>query len=135
LQVNLTGTFNMCKQAVMRMSGRRFGRIVNITSPSGELGFPGQGNYAASKAGQIAFTRSLAKEVARRNIAVNCLSPGFIDTDLIADLPEEQLKEYRKNVPMRRFGTVEEVAEAVLFLLSDKATYITGEVLRVTGGL
>jgi 3-oxoacyl-[acyl-carrier protein] reductase len=135
LETNLTGTFNMSKQAVMRMSRKRYGRIVSITSPSGELGFEGQANYAASKAGQVAFTRSLCKEVAKRKITVNCVSPGFISTDLIADLPPEQLKAYRDMVPMKRFGAVEEVAAAVLFLASDSAAYITGETLHVTGGL
>lgn len=135
LRVNLTGTFNMSKLAVMRMSRRRRGRIINITSPSGEMGFEGQANYAASKAGQVALTRSLSKEVAKRGITVNCVSPGFIDTELIADLPEEQVKTYRQMVPMKRFGLPGEVAEAVLFLASEKASYITGETLRVTGGL
>ncbi len=135
LRTNLSGTFHMSKQAVLRMAGQRYGRIVSITSPSGELGFEGQANYAASKAGQVAFSRSLAKEVARRKITVNCVSPGFVDTDLIADLPAEQRAEYQKMVPLRRFGTPQEVATAVLFLASEQAAYITGETLHVTGGL
>lgn len=135
LETNLTGTFNMSKLAVMRMSRRRYGRIISITSPSGELGFEGQANYAASKAGQVAFTRSLSKEVAKRKITVNCVSPGFISTDLISDLPPEQVEAYRSMVPMKRFGSTEEVAAAVLFLASDQAAYITGETLHVTGGL
>lgn len=135
IRVNLTGTYTMSKLAVMRMSRQRYGRIISITSPSGETGFEGQGNYAASKAGQVAFSRSLSKEVAKRKITVNCVSPGFIDTDLIADLPPEQTAAYKKSVPMKRFGTPAEVAQAVLFLASEKAAYITGETLHVTGGL
>ena len=135
IEVNLTGTFNMAKLAVHRMLTNRYGRIINITSPSGELGFEGQANYAASKAGQVAFTRSLAKEVAKRKITVNCVSPGFVATDLIGDLPPDQVEAYRQMVPMKRFGEPAEVADAVLFLASGAATYITGEVLRVTGGL
>ncbi len=95
----------------------------------------GQSNYAASKAGQVAFTKSLAKETAKRKITANCVSPGFIDTDLIADLPEELRKEYKSQVPLKRFGTPEEVASAVLFLASEEASYITGATLEVTGGL
>ena len=101
----------------------------------GHLGFAGQANYAASKAGQIGLMKSLSREVAKRRITVNCVSPGFIDTDFIAGLPAEQLGSYRKMVPAGRFGTAEEVASAVLFLLSDKAAYINGAVLEITGGL
>jgi 3-oxoacyl-[acyl-carrier protein] reductase len=135
LQVNLTGTFNMSKLAVHRMMQNRYGRIVSITSPSGALGFEGQANYAASKAGQVALAKSLSKEVAKRGITVNCVSPGFIDTDLIADLNPDQVKEYKRSVPMKRFGTPDEVADAVLYLASGAAAYVTGTVLAVTGGL
>lgn len=135
LEVNLDGTFYMSKMAVRAMSRQRYGRIVSITSPSGELGFPGQANYAASKAGQVAMTRSLAKEVARRKITVNCVSPGFIDTELLADLSDEHKKGFLQMVPMQRFGTVEEVANTVLFLASKQASYITGSTLHVTGGI
>ncbi len=135
IQVNLTGTFNMCKFAVQLMLTERYGRIINITSPSGKFGFEGQANYAASKAGQVALTRSLSKETAKRKITVNCVSPGFIDTELIADLPREQAKAYRQSVPMKRFGTTAEVAYAVLVLAAREASYITGSVLEVTGGL
>ena len=135
INTNLTGTFNMSKFGLMKMLQNKFGRIINITSPSGKMGFAGQANYASSKAGQVAFTKSLAKEAARRSITVNCVSPGFIDTELIADLPEDMLKEYRKTVPLQRFGKVEEVAHAVLFLASREASYITGTVLEVTGGI
>lgn len=135
LDVNLTGAFIMAKLAVMRMSRKRYGRIISITSPSGRIGFEGQANYAASKAGQVAFTKSLAKEVAKRNITVNCVSPGFIDTDFISALPQEQLAAYREMIPKKRFGKVEEVAQAVLFLATEEADYITGAVLEISGGL
>ena len=135
LDVNLGGVFNMAKFAVQAMSGRRYGRIVNLTSPSGKLGFEGQANYAASKAGMVALTKSLSKEVARRGITVNCVSPGFIDTDLIRDLPEDQAKRYKQLVPVRRFGKPQEIADAILFLASRESAYITGSVLEVTGGL
>lgn len=135
MQVNLDGTFFMSKMAVRAMSRQRYGRIISITSPSGELGFAGQANYAASKAGQVAMSRSLAKEVARRNITVNCVSPGFIDTDLLADLSDEHKKGFVQMVPMQRFGTVEEVANTVLFLASKEASYITGSTIHVTGGI
>ncbi|MEA3466795.1 MAG: SDR family NAD(P)-dependent oxidoreductase [Thermodesulfobacteriota bacterium] len=135
IDINLTGTFLMCRSAVLLMLKQKYGRIVNITSPVANLGFAGQTNYGASKAGQIGLTRSLCKETARKKITVNCVSPGFIDTELIADLSPELVKEYKKNVPMRRFGKVEEVAAAVLFLASKDAAYITGTVLDVNGGL
>ncbi|MGB3212633.1 MAG: 3-oxoacyl-ACP reductase FabG [Desulforhopalus sp.] len=135
IDVNLTGTYLMAKQAVLLMMSHKYGRIINITSPVAHLGFPGQANYAASKAGQVALTKSLAKEVARKKITVNCVSPGFISTDFIQDLPQEQLKTYKNMVPMRRFGTPEEVAGAVLFLAGSKAAYITGTVLEISGGL
>jgi 3-oxoacyl-[acyl-carrier protein] reductase len=135
IDVNLTGTFNMCRSAVPLMLKQKYGRIINITSPVSYLGFQGQANYAASKAGQIGLTKTLAKETARKKITVNCVSPGFIDTDFINDLPEDQLRSYKKMVPMRRFGKVEEVSSTVLFLASPQASYITGAVLEVTGGL
>jgi 3-oxoacyl-[acyl-carrier protein] reductase len=135
IDVNLTGGYNMAKFAVPLMLARRQGRIIFITSPMAHLGFAGQANYAASKAGQIGMMHALAKETARKKITVNCVSPGFIATELIDDLPEEQLKEYKKMVPARRFGRPEEVAEAVLFLAGPGAAYITGSVLAVTGGI
>ncbi len=135
LSTNLTGTFNMSKFAVKNLMKQRYGRIISITSPIGKIGFPGQANYAASKAGQVALTMSLAKEVASRGITVNCVSPGFIETDFIADLPEEQKKLYLNQVPLKRFGTAGEVAHCVLFLASRQSSYITGSVLEVTGGL
>lgn len=135
LQTNLGGTYNMSKMAVMRMMGHRYGRIINITSPSGRIGFEGQANYAASKAGQVAFAKSMAREVAKRKITVNCVSPGFIDTDLISELPAEQRKAYKAMVPVRRFGTPDEVANSVLFLASEESAYITGTVLETSGGI
>lgn len=135
LDTNLTGSFLMSRGAVKSMARRRYGRIVMITSPSGERGFEGQANYAASKAGQVGMMRSLAREVARRKITVNCVSPGFVATDLLADLSEEQLAEHRAMVPLRRFAEPSEVAYAVRALLAREASYITGAVLDVTGGL
>ena len=135
IDTNLTGTFNLSKLAVQSMMRQRYGRIITLTSPIGKFGFAGQANYAASKAGQVAFMRSLSKEVASRKITVNCVSPGFIDTDFIGDLPEEQKKAYKDQIPLKRFGTPEDVTHPVLFLASKEADYITGSVLEVTGGL
>ncbi|MDD2465331.1 MAG: SDR family oxidoreductase, partial [Desulfobulbus sp.] len=127
--------YTTCKFAVPLMMKQKFGRILFVTSPMGHLGFAGQANYSASKAGQVGLMKSLSKEVAKRKITVNCVSPGFIATELIDDLPETQVKEYKKMVPANRFGTPAEVAEAALFLLSDRAAYINGAVLEITGGL
>jgi len=135
IDTNLKGTYLMTKHAVLAMMKNRYGRIVNMSSIGGKLGLPGQANYAASKAGQIALSLVTAKEVAKRNITINNVCPGFIETELIADLPEEQVKEYKAQVPMRRFGKVEEVAHAVLFLASKEASYITGATLDIAGGL
>lgn len=135
IDVNLNGSYNMAKPAVLLMLKKKYGRIIFITSPMARLGFAGQANYAASKAGQIGMMRSLAKETAKRKITVNCVSPGFIDTELLADLSPEQLAEYKKMVPMRRFGQPREVADAVLFLSGTKAAYITGSVLEINGGI
>jgi 3-oxoacyl-[acyl-carrier protein] reductase len=135
ISTNLTGTFNMSKFAVQKMMQNKFGRIINISSPSGKFGFAGQANYAAAKAGQVALSMSLAKETARRGITVNCVSPGFIDTEFISDLPEDLKKTYIQQIPLKRLGKPEEVANAVLFLSSKEASYITGSVLEVTGGL
>lgn len=135
LDVNLTGAYNMCKFGVQMMMGERYGRIINITSPCGRFGFEGQANYAASKAGIVAMTRSLSKETARRKITANCVSPGFVSTELIDDLPEELAEEYRKMVPMKRFAEPSEIAYSVLFLATDAASYITGATLEITGGL
>jgi len=135
IDTNLTGTFNLSKLAVQSMIRQRYGRIITLTSPIGKFGLAGQANYASSKAGQVAFTKSLSKEVASRNITVNCVSPGFIDTDFIGDLPEEQRKAYKEQISLKRFGTPEDVTYPVLFLASKEAAYITGSVLEITGGL
>lgn len=135
IDVNLTGSYSMAKFAVMLMMKKKYGRIIFVTSPMAYLGFAGQANYAASKAGQIGMMRSLSKETAKRKITVNCVSPGFIETDLIANLTEDQVKQYKKLVPLGRFGKTSEVAEAVLFLAGEKAAYITGSVLEINGGI
>ena len=135
IETNLSGVFYMCKFAVQNLMRKRYGRIINITSPSGKFGFEGQANYAASKAGMVALTRSLSKEVAKRGITVNCVSPGFIATELIEDIPKEQRDAYTAQVPLKRFGKPEEVAACVLFLSSREASYVTGSTLEVTGGL
>lgn len=135
INTNLTGTFLMSKHATLLMMKNRYGRIINMSSVGGEIGLPGQANYAASKAGQVAISKTLSKEVAKRGITVNNVLPGFIDTELLADLPEEQRKEYAKDVPMKRFGKVSEVAHAVLFFASKEASYITGTCVEVDGGL
>jgi len=132
---NLSGSFHMAKFAVQSMLRGRYGRIVFVTSPSGEHGFAGQGNYAASKAGQIGLMRSLAREVGRKKITVNCVSPGFVETELLADLPEEKRKEHLAMVPLARFGKPEEIAWAVLALCAPEASYVHGTVLEVTGGI
>ena len=135
IATNLTGNFYMCKFAVMSFVRKRYGRIINITSPMGKFGFEGQANYSASKAGQVGLTRSLSKEVATRGITVNCVSPGFIETELIQDLPDKLRNSYLAQVPLKRFGKTEEAAYCVLFLASKEASYITGATLEVTGGL
>jgi 3-oxoacyl-[acyl-carrier protein] reductase len=135
LNVNLTGIFYMCKFAVMSLMRKRYGRIINISSVMERHAFEGQANYAASKAGLIALTKSLSKEVATRGITVNCISPGFIATELIQDLPDKLREAYLARIPIKRFGSPEEVAACVLFLASKEASYITGSNLEVTGGL
>lgn len=135
LDVNLTGSFLMAKQAVRAMLPRKYGRIVFVTSPSGSHGFAGQANYAASKAAQIGLMRTLAREVGKRKITVNCLSPGFVETELIGDLTDEVRAEHKKMVPIGRFGTTAEIAYAALFLCSREASYVNGTTLEVHGGL
>ncbi|GAB4568033.1 MAG: 3-oxoacyl-[acyl-carrier-protein] reductase [Anaerolineae bacterium] len=135
LDTNLKSVFNCCKAAIRGMIRRRQGRIINITSVVGLVGQAGQTNYAASKAGIIGFTRSLAREVGSRNITVNCVAPGYIPTALTDVLPDELKEAILKQTPLGRMGTPEEVAAAVAFLASDDAAFITGHVLTVDGGL
>ncbi|MAE29495.1 MAG: 3-oxoacyl-ACP reductase FabG [Planctomycetota bacterium] len=135
LDTNLTGGWLMSRGAVKNMMGQRYGRIIFITSPAGNHGFAGQTNYGASKAGQIGLARSLCKEVAKRGITVNCVSPGFVDTELLDDLPEDVRKAHLASVPQRRFGKPEEIAYAVMTLAAREASYINGATLEVTGGL
>lgn len=135
LAVNLDGTYHMTKRAVQAMSRRKYGRIINVTSPAAHRGSLGASNYAASKAGQEALAKSVALEVASRNITVNCLEPGYADTDLIAGVPEEKKADWLKKIPLGRFAKPEEVANACLFLASREAGYVTGSTLKVAGGL
>ncbi|MEE8060733.1 MAG: 3-oxoacyl-[acyl-carrier-protein] reductase [Gemmatimonadales bacterium] len=135
LATNLTGTFHMTKAVVRGMMKRRYGRIINITSVIALAGNKGQANYAASKAGLIGFTKSVAKEYASRNILVNCIAPGFIGTDLTSGLPPEAREALLGGVPLGRLGQPDDVAGAVLFLASDYAAYVTGHVLVVDGGM
>jgi acetoacetyl-CoA reductase len=135
LRVNLSGAFYMTKAVLEHMIGRGFGRIVNISSIIGETGSIGQANYAASKSGLFGLTKSLALETARKGITVNCVAPGFIDTEMVAAVPKEALDRVIANIPMRRLGRPVEIAHAVRFLLQDDAAYITGSVISVNGGM
>jgi len=135
LAINLRGTFLFTRAAAKPMMKGRRGRIINIASVSGLMGNPGQANYSASKAGVIGLTRTVARELAGRNITVNAVAPGFIATEMTAALGEEILAEVRKQIPLGRLGQPQEVADAVLFLASEAAGFITGHVLTVDGGL
>lgn len=135
IQTNLRSTWLCSKAAVRAMMRKRYGRIINITSVSGIMGNAGQTNYSASKAGIIGLTKALAREVAARNITVNAVAPGFVATDLTANLPEDITKKINENIPLGRWATVDDVTYATAFLASDEAAYITGHVLSVDGGL
>jgi 3-oxoacyl-[acyl-carrier protein] reductase len=135
MAVNLRGIFNCTKAVARSMVRARYGRIVNMASIIGSMGNAGQAAYAAAKAGIVGFTKSTARELAGRNITVNAVAPGFIETEMTANLPEAVRKEYLKLIPAGRLGTVEEVAEAVLFLARPESAYITGQVIGVNGGL
>ena len=135
MKVNLKGTFLMTKHASRYMVRQKYGRIVNMASVSGLVGNPGQANYSASKAGVVGFTRTVARELARKNICCNAIAPGFIDTDMTRVLPEKAKEAALGAIPLQRMGTPVEVARAVCFLASDDASYITGHVLPVDGGM
>lgn len=132
INTHLNGFFYVTRRLLKSMLTKRYGRVINVVSLSGIKGLPGQTNYSAAKAGIIGATKALAQEVAARKITVNAVAPGFISTDMTAELDEAQLKSL---IPMGRFGKVEEVAETIAFLASDKASYITGEVISINGGL
>jgi 3-oxoacyl-[acyl-carrier protein] reductase len=135
LAVNLKGAFNCLKAAAKPMIKQRFGRIVNISSIVGIMGNAGQANYVASKAGLVGLTKSAARELASRNITVNAVAPGFIETAMTQNLPEKTREAMLAQIPLNRFGSPEEVAHAVAFLVSDQAAYITGQVMHVNGGM
>jgi 3-oxoacyl-[acyl-carrier protein] reductase len=135
MDVNLKGAFNCTREASKVMSKARYGRIVNVSSVVGEMGNPGQANYCASKAGMIGLTKSVARELARRNVTVNAVAPGFIETDMTAELSEKAKESLQEQIPMGRLGAGDDIASAVLFLVSEGAGYITGHVLSVNGGM
>jgi acetoacetyl-CoA reductase len=135
IDVNLNGTFYCCNRAIQAMRDQDFGRIVNISSIVGQAGNFGQANYAASKAGMLGLTKTLALENAVKNITVNAVCPGFIETDMVSAIPDPVRTQIQDKIPMKRFGTAAEVAKAVKFLVSDEASYITGQEINVNGGL
>lgn len=134
IDINLTGIFNCCRAVIAGMIDNGYGRIVNMSSISGQVGFRGQANYAAAKAGVMGLTRSLAREVASKNITVNAIAPGIVETDMAKQIPENVRQDFLKQIPMGRFARPEEIAELAGFLVSDKAGYITGQTIHINGG-
>lgn len=134
IDTNLKGTFNCCRHIAKRMMKQKHGRIVNISSVVGLAGNAGQVNYSASKAGVIGMTKSMARELGKKNILVNAIAPGFIQTEMTDKIPEDIKAEMMKNIPLNKLGQPEDIADAVEFLISDKASYITGQVLSINGG-
>ncbi len=135
IAVDLSAAFVLCRGVLRGMMRRRWGRIINVSSVSGIIGNPGQGNYAAAKAGMIGMTKSLAREVASRGITANCIAPGFIDTPMTEVLNEKIVEEARKHIPMARFGSPQDIAVATLYLASEEAGYMTGQTLHINGGM
>ena len=135
INVNLVGTFNITKNVIKYMTKKRYGKIINLSSVVGISGNAGQSNYAASKAGIIGFTKSIAKELASRNITANAVAPGFIQTDMTNVLKDEVKEAIEGTIPLKRLGTAEDVAKVVKFLASDESSYITGQVINVDGGM
>ena len=135
IDTNLKGVFNFTKAVTRPMMGKKYGKIINITSVVGIIGNAGQANYVASKAGVIGFTKSVAKELASRNINCNAIAPGFIETEMTGSLNEDVKQTYLNSIPVKRFAKPEEIANAVMFFASDESSYITGQVLSVDGGL
>ena len=135
IDINLTSTFYLCKSAIKKMLKNKFGRVVNITSIVGHTGNIGQANYSASKAGIVALSKSLAIEYAKKNITINCVSPGFIQTNMTDKISEQFRSELMSRIPMNRLGTAEDVSDTVAFLSSDSSSYITGETIHVNGGM
>jgi len=135
IAVNLTATFVLCRAASRNMLRRRYGRIINIASISGVLGNPGQGNYAASKAGMVGMTKSLAREIATRGVTANCIAPGFIETPMTGALNAKQVEMIAAAIPVGIFGKPQDIAAAVVYLASAEAGYVTGETLHVNGGM
>jgi 3-oxoacyl-[acyl-carrier protein] reductase len=135
ISVNLSSVFKLSKLAIKPMMKARVGRIINITSVVGSSGNPGQANYAAAKAGLTGMTKALARELGSRNITVNCVAPGFIQTDMTAELTETQVEQLKQQIPLGRLGQVDDIAAAVLYLASDQAGYVTGSTIHVNGGM
>ena len=135
IETNLNGLFRVTKAFIKPMVKNKFGRVINISSVAGLMGNSGQVNYSSSKSAMVGFSRSLAKELGSRNITSNVVAPGFIETDMTTFLKDDEKVEVSKNIPMKRFGTVQDVAKCIVFLASDKANYITGQTISVDGGL